>query len=127
MSISCGDTTINSLTASSNLDILLSYYNALVDKLNESSGIGTTSDRKCLKDLALKINAKIITNTTGLKNQTPSVSRTNIEASNISAEFDKLLDSQEYEDSVILRDMYKSSTIIFMTIFIILVIIYNLI
>lgn len=114
------------LYSEADMDVQLSYYNALVDKLNDSAGFGSAVDRACLKELATEIASNLTTN---IANMPTPTSRANINLNTVTlqTEFDKLLDTQDLEDSTILRDMYKTSAFIFMVIFLILLIIYNLI
>ena len=126
MSATCSAANTTKYTAANgDLDTLLSYYNALVDTLNSGSGIGSASDRKCVKDLAGLINTKIRNNITNSSN--PSTYTRLTLNKELDIEYDKLFDTQEHEDSIVLREMYKSGTFIFMIIFLILLMIYILI
>jgi hypothetical protein len=108
------------MSAETDIDILLCYYNTLIEKLNNNN---SDVDKSCLSELASQINAVIQGNLRELSTTTQSP----IEATMITSEFAKLLKNQEYDDSVVLKDMYQSHAMIFIIIFLILLTIYILI
>jgi hypothetical protein len=117
----CKLSTCAAMVVERDIDTLLCYYNALVDKLN--SNTSTDADKVCLSELATQINSQL----QGSIGNLSSITRNPIEVADINNEIIKLMSDQDYEDSTVLKDMYKSNAIIWLIVFLIILIIYILI
>lgn len=116
----CKLETCATMLKETNVDTLLCYYNALVNKLNTSS---TRADRECMASLAAQINASLQENINNLS--TPPQGK--IASTDITNEFNKLVNTTQEQDAEIIKDMHQSNTMIWVIICIILVGIYILI
>ena len=111
----------SAMSAETDIDVLLCYYNALIDKLNSSRA--TDNDRTCIATLAAQINSTLRSNINSISGTT----RSTVDAPEVDNELMKLLGNQDTEDSNVLKNMYKSNMIIYFIVFLILFILYILI
>jgi len=114
----CSLSTCAVMVAEKDINILLCYYNELIKKLNTSP---TDADRLCMSSLASKLNAAIQSDVNLLSSKT----RTAIPSPEISVELNKLLDEQAQKDTTVIKNMYQSTTVLFIILFLILLSLYN--
>ncbi len=116
----CKLETCEIMVKETNIDTLLCYYNALVKKLNASS---SRADFQCVSALAAQINAALQENISNLS--TPTQGK--VDPTDITNEFNKLLNTTQEEDAEIIKSMHQSTVMMWVIICVILVGIYILI
>ncbi len=121
MTTTCKLGVCTTMAAETDIDILLCYYNALINKINNNTA--TAEDKTCMTTLAAQIISVLQEKTSSLTDPT----RFEIDAPEINKEIIKLLGDRDEQDSTVLKDMYKSNAMVFLIVFLILLTIYILI
>ena len=109
------------ISAETDITTQLCYYNKLITNINATSST-YTADLECLSTLASNINANIRTDIGAIDSTEKSLSTTEI-----TDEFNKLLDTKGLDDSKVVKDMYQSNAMVWIILFFILFSIYILI
>ena len=121
MTTTCKLGLCTTMATETDIDILLCYYNALIDKINNNTA--TANDKTCMSTLAAQMISVLQEKANSLTNTT----RSKVNSPEINEEIIQLLGDRDEQDSKVLKDMYKSNTMVFFIVFLILLTIYILI